>query len=115
MEYYVLKNSQTEAVIKVYETANSGGTSDIALSALAENGETVTDAYIKEIMWSCKPNKSVHLSRLSGAEEEGTYYLANVGNWHFLNFHDETYSTLPFRFVFDGQGTVIIRVRKIVA
>lgn len=113
MDKYVIKNSGKESVVKVYADASSGGTIDMPLSDLAENGETVTGATITEIFWTCKPNKSVDIHRVTGGGElEGSYYLANAGHWHFLSFNDESYSTLPFRFVFDGYGTVIIRLRK---
>ena len=115
MEKYILKNSASEAVIKVYASAMSGGTIDLALSELAENGETVTGLHLKEVFFSCKPNKSAEIHRVKNGDLEGSYYLAQAGHWHFLNFNDETYSTYPLRFIFDGYGTVIIRVKKILA
>jgi hypothetical protein len=112
-EKYILKNSPSEAVIKVYATSSSGGTVDVALSELAENGETVSAVHIKEIFWSMKPNKSAEVSRVDGSDLEGTYHLSQTGHWHFNTFNDETYPGLPLRFVFDGYGTIIIRIRKI--
>jgi hypothetical protein len=115
-EKYILKNSGTETVVKVYSNDSNGSTIDVALSEFAENGETVTHMEFKELFWTCRPNKSVTVHRVDVDDDlEGGYYFSNVGHWHFNNFNDGTYSTMPFRFTFDGPGTVIIRLKKIVA
>jgi hypothetical protein len=114
MEKYVLKNSGNEAVIKVYASSSSGGTIDLALSELAEAGETVSSAEIKEMYWACKPNKSVDVHRVENGDLEGSYYLSGTGHWKYIDFIDATYKEYPFRFVFDGYGTVIIKVKKTV-
>lgn len=116
MGTYVVKNTGLEAVVKVYTNEQSGAVIDVPLSALAENGETVTAAGVKEVYWTAKPNKSVTIQRVEAVDDlEGGYYLSNCGHWHFLNFNDDTYSQYPFRFTFDGPGTVFIRLRKTVA
>ena len=115
VEHYILKNSGTEIVIKVYTNDVNGGTHDIALAELAENGETITNLAFKELFWTCRPNKTITVQRIDGAELEGGYFFANTGTWHFNGFVDETYSNLPFRFTFDAPGTTIIRLKKTVA
>ena len=112
LEHYILKNSGTEVVVKVYTNDVNGGTHDMSLADFAENGETITNLVFKELFWTCRPNKTATVQRVDGVELEGGYFFANTGHWHFNNFNDSTYSGLPFRFTFDGPGTVILRLAK---
>ena len=49
LEHYILKNSGTEVVVKVYTNDANGGTHDMSLADFAENGETITNLVFKEL------------------------------------------------------------------
>lgn len=114
MDKYVLKNTGSQVVLKVYTNESNGGTVDVALSELAFNGVTPTTVGFSELFWTCRPNKTITVQRVETESDlEGGYFFANTGTWKFQDFEDKTYGGFPLRFTFDGPGTVIVRLSKV--
>jgi hypothetical protein len=135
---HVLKNTETEAVIKVYTTESSGETLDVSLSTwlttpkqvyVAGTGDsaetdghfaqyTGSHVYITGIWWGLKKDKQLDITRILNAgtgEVHSHYYLINAGQYEFDHhgFADRIYANKDFRLVFDGPGHCILKLRKI--
>jgi hypothetical protein len=135
---HVLKNSDAEAVIKVYTTASSGETIDLSLedwltkdSQVYVTGSHTEDesagefatytgshVFITGIWWGLKKDKQLDIQRLInsvGPIVHGHYYLLNAGQYEFDHhgFADRIYADKDIRFVFDGPGHCIVKLRKI--
>ena len=135
---HILKNSETEAVVKVYTTEASGETIDLDLETwltttrqvyvAGSNDSAETDGhfatytgshvYITGIWWGLKKDKQLDINRIinpTGPVIHGHYYLINAGQYEFDHhgFADRIYAHCDIRFVFDGPGHCILKLRKI--
>ncbi len=134
---HVLKNTETEAVIKVYTTESAGESIDLSLSTwlttptqvyvTGTNDAPETDghfaqyagshAFIAAIWWGLKKDKQLDITRILDAGA-GTvhshYYLINGGQYEFDHhgFVDRIYANRDLRFTFDGPGHCIVKLRK---
>lgn len=134
---HVLKNTETEAVIKLYTTESSGETLDVSLNTwltkptqvyvpgagdapetdghLAEY--TGSHVYITGIWWGLKKDKQLDIQRIITAPDtvHSHYYLINAGQYEFDHhgFADRIYADKDIRLVFDGPGHCILKLRKI--
>jgi len=117
---HYLKRSKTEAVVKCYETNSGGGTINVALSALASNGETfnANDAFVtvREIFWGSKKDKQLDITRIVPSDPSGFhshYYLINTGHYDFNGFVDDTYANSDISITGDGAFHVILKLGKV--
>ena len=135
---HVLKNSETEAVIKVYTTEPSGETIDISLSTWLTTSKQVyvagandsseidghfaeytgSHVYITGIWWGLKKDKQLDITRIVDPVAptlHSHYYLINGGQYEFDHhgFADRIYAHKDFRLIFDGPGHCILKLRKL--
>lgn len=132
---HILKNTDTEIVLKCYLLENSGGTIDISVetdctkstqvyiaptsvpdeqdgSFVEYNGSRVT---ITGLWWGLKTGKQLDVTRILnpvGPVLHGHYYLSGTGVYQFDDFSDRVYANKDIRLIFDGPGHCIIRLRK---
>jgi hypothetical protein len=132
---HILKNTDTEIVLKCYITENGGGTIDISV----ENDCTkATQVYVAPISvpdettgifaeytgsrvtitglwWGLKKDKQLDITRIinpTGPVLHGHYYLTNSGFYDYDDFSDRVYANKDIRLIFDGPGHCILRLRK---
>lgn len=132
---HVLKNSETEAVIKVYTVESAGESIDISLQTwlttskqtyvTGANDSPETDGhfaqytgshvFITGIWWGLKKDKQLDITRIVGASVHSHYYLLNTGQYEFDHhgFADRIYADRDLRLTFDGPGHCILKLRKI--
>ncbi len=135
---HILKNSETEAVVKVYTTEPSGESIDINLETwlttpkqvyvAGANDSAETDGhfaqytgshvFITGIWWGLKKDKQLDITRIIDAVTptlHSHYYLINGGQYEFDHhgFADRIYAHKDFRLTFDGPGHCILKLRKI--
>ena len=135
---HVLKNSETEAVIKVDTTEPSGETIDISLSTWLTTSKQVyvagandsseidghfaeytgSHVYITGIWWGLKKDKQLDITRIVDPVAptlHSHYYLINGGQYEFDHhgFADRIYAHKDFRLTFDGPGHCILKLRKL--
>lgn len=132
---HILKNTDTEIVLKCYLLDNGGGTIDISVetdctkstqvyiaptsvpdeqdgSFVEYNGSRVT---ITGLWWGLKTGKQLDVTRILnpvGPVLHGHYYLSGTGVYQFDDFSDRVYANKDIRLIFDGPGHCIIRLRK---
>lgn len=117
---HILKLTEHEVVIKVYETASAGNTHDISLSSDLKLASETFDAAsanvtIQEIYWGAKKDKQIDISRIDDPVANtvhGHYYLLNGGHYNFVGFVDDVYSNNDIRITGDGPFHVILKLRK---
>lgn len=133
---HILKNTETEAVVKLYTTESAGETLDLSLetwltkptqtyvAGSSDSSEidghfaeyTGSGVFITGIWWGLKKDKQLDIQRI--INDSGTvhshYYLINAGQYEFDHhgFADRIYATKDIRFVFDGPGHCILKLRK---
>ena len=135
---HVLKNSETEAVIKVYTTEPSGEAIDVSLSTWLTTSKQVyvtgtndsseidghfaqyqgSHVFITGIWWGLKKDKQLDISRIIDPVAptlHSHYYLINGGQYEFDHhgFADRIYANKDFRLTFDGPGHCILKLRKL--
>lgn len=132
---HILKNSETEAVVKVYTVEPSGESIDISLETwlttpkqvyvAGTNDSSESDGhfatytgshvFITGIWWGLKKDKQLDITRLVNGTVHSHYYLINVGQYEFDHhgFVDRIYANKDFRLTFDGPGHCILKLRKI--
>lgn len=135
---HVLKNSETEAVIKVYTTESAGESIDVSLQTWlttskqeyvsGSNDSPETDGhfaqytgshvFITGIWWGLKKDKQLDITRIIDPVAptlHSHYYLINAGQYEFDHhgFADRIYANKDFRLVFDGPGHCILKLRKL--
>lgn len=132
---HVLKNSETEAVIKVYTTEPAGESIDISLETWLTTSKQVyvtgandaseidghfaqytgSHVFITGIWWGLKKDKQLDITRIVNGVEHSHYYLINGGQYEFDHhgFADRIYANKDFRLTFDGPGHCILKLRKI--
>jgi hypothetical protein len=137
---HIIKNTETEIVLKCYITATGGGSVDISVQndctkstqvyvaptsiPVETGGEffeyTGSRVYITGLWWGCKPGKQLDITRILDTVPNpdtvhGHYYLTAAGFYDFTNsggFADRVYANRDIRMTFDGEGHCIIRLRK---
>ena len=133
---HVLKNTDTEAVVKIYTTLNTD-VIDLDLETWlttptqvyvpgANDGSEVdghfaqytgSHVFITGIWWGLKVGKQLDISRIIDPVAptlHSHYYLVNAGQYEFDHhgFADRIYANLDIRFTFDGPGHCILKLRK---
>jgi len=117
---HILKATEHEVVIKIYETASAGNTHDISLSTdLKLSSETfdasTANVTIQEIYWGAKKDKQIDINRITDPDANtihGHYYLMNGGHYNFVGFVDDSYASKDIRVTGDGPFHVILKLRK---
>jgi len=115
---HYLKRTKGEAVVKIYETQNSGDTIELDIANLISDGQTFDAATakvaIKEIFWGVKHNHYIDVSRKErgGTNVHGHYYLVNSGSYDYDGFVDDVYSDRNIQVELDGPGHVILKLNK---
>lgn len=135
---HILKNSETEAVVKFYTTEPSGETIDFSLETwlttskqvyvAGANDSAETDGhfaqytgshvFITGIWWGLKKDKQLDITRIIDPVAptlHSHYYLINGGQYEFDHhgFADRIYAHKDFRLTFDGPGHCILKLRKL--
>ena len=132
---HILKNTETEAVVKIYTTEPSGESIDIDLETwlttskqvyvAGANDSAETDGhfaqytgshvFITGIWWGLKKDKQLDLTRIVNGAVHSHYYLINTGQYEFDHhgFADRIYANQDIRLIFDGPGHCILKLRKI--
>jgi hypothetical protein len=135
---HILKNTETEAVVKFYSTESSGESIDLSLSTWLTKSTQVyvtgagdtseadghfanytgSHVYVTGIWWGLKKDKQLDITRiLNGGTGlvHSHYYLINCGQYEFDHhgFADRTYADKDIRLTFDGPGHCILKLRKI--
>jgi hypothetical protein len=133
---HILKNTETEAVVKVY-TTEQPDTIDLDLETWlttptqvyvpGSNDASETDGhfaqytgshvFITGIWWGLKVGKQLDIQRVIDPVTpivHSHYYLVNAGEYNFDHhgFADRIYANKDIRFVFDGPGHCILKLRK---
>lgn len=133
---HILKNTETEIILKIYTTESAGESIDISIQndctkstqtyvapssvPVEADGHFVTDytgsrAYITGIWWGLKKDKQLDVTRIINGDVptlHGHYYLIGAGFYEYGDFADRVYANKDFRLTFDGPGHCIIRLRK---
>lgn len=137
---HVLKHTETEIVVKVYTTESAGATIDLSVQNEltkstqeyvaptsipneAANGMQIptytgSRVYITGIWWGLKKDKQLDITRIVDPVVptlHSHYYLINSGFYDYREdggFYDFVYANKDLRFIFDGPGHCIIRLRK---
>lgn len=132
---HVLKNTETEAVLKVYTVESAGESIDISLQTWLTTSKQVyvtgandsseidghfaqytgSHVFITGVWWGLKKDKQLDITRIVGAGVHSHYYLINTGQYEFDHhgFADRIYADRDFRLTFDGPGHCILKLRKI--
>jgi hypothetical protein len=135
---HVLKNSSTEAVLKVYTDDSSGDDIDISLEDLLTSADqeyvtgshtgdesagefgvyTGSHATIAGIWWGAKIGKQINIQRIVSASPEVLHsyaYFTNAGFHDYMSagFVDRIYADKDIRVSFvGGEGFVILKLKK---
>lgn len=131
---HILKNTETEFVVKCYITDPAGGTIDISLENYLTKSTQVyvaptsvpdesadgfyeysgSHVFITGIWWGLKKDKQLDITRIITAPStvHNHYYLLNAGYYDFTSFADRIYANKDIRLIFDGPGHCILRLRK---
>jgi len=133
---HIIKNTETEIVLKCYITDNGGGTVDISVQTDCTKASQVyvtptsipdesttggffdytgSRVYITGLWWGLKKDKQLDITRIvnpTGPVLHGHYYLLGSGFYEYKDFSDRVYANRDIRLVFDGPGHCIVRLRK---
>jgi len=136
---HILKNSETEVVVKVYTTNSSGESIDISLendltkstqeyvTGTADIDELTDGSFanytgshvtITGIWWGAKAGKQIDISRIISTGPDvlhNHYYLIDGGHFDYKEhgFADRIYAHKDIRVQFlSGEGFVILRLTK---
>jgi hypothetical protein len=132
---HIIKNTETEIVLKCYITDSAGGNIDISIendctkssqvyvapsSVPDETGGAFVEyngsrVYITGIWWGLKKDKQLDITRILNAGSglyHSHYYLINSGFYDYDDFSDRVYANKDIRLTFDGPGHCILRLRK---
>ena len=135
---HILKNTETEAVVKVYTTSQPD-VIDLSLQTWLTKstqvwvaptsipdettGTFVTNytgsrVYITGIWWGLKDGKQLDIQRIIDPvvpTVHNHYFLLGAGYYDYTTqggFADRIYANKDLRFSFDGPGHCIVRLRK---
>ena len=136
---HILKNTETEAVVKIYTTNSSGAVEDISLEndlttaaqvyvpGAASINELTDGSFanytgshvtITGIWWGAKAGKQIDISRIISTGPDvlhNHYYLLDAGFFDYkqAGFADRIYAHKDLRVQFlSGEGFVILRLTK---
>lgn len=117
---HVLKNTESEVVLKCYIDDPAGGTITIDVSdgdVLHPNqtfDANTSQVVIKELMWGVRLNKQIDISRQDPVtlELHGHYYLMATGHHNFNGFVDNIYPTGNIVIDSDGAFHLFITLGK---
>ncbi len=132
---HILKNTETEAVVKIYTMESAGEVLDLDLSTwlttptqvyvAGTNDAPETDGhfaqytgshvFISGIWWGLKKDKQLDITRvLDNGNVHSHYYFVNAGQYEFDHhgFADRIYANRNIRLIFDGPGHCILKLRK---
>jgi hypothetical protein len=134
---HILKNTETEAIVKVYTMESSGESLDLSLSTwlttptqvyvpgAGDSSEldghfanhTGSHVFITGIWWGLKKDKQLDIVRIVNGGTglvHNHYFLINCGQYDFDHhgIADRVYADKDIRFTFDGPGHCIIKLRK---
>ena len=132
---HILKNTETEIVIKCYVTDPAGGTVDISVENYCTKASQVyvtptsipdesadgfwnytgSRVYVTGLWWGLKQNKQLDITRVIDPVVpvlHNHYYLLNAGSYEYTDFTDRVYANKDIMLIFDGPGHCIIRLRK---
>lgn len=117
---HIIKLTESEAVVKIYEEAPTGASATISLlNDLTRSTETFVDGTskvtIKAIYWGAKSGKQINIQRITnpvGPVLEGDYYLLDSGFYEFKGFVDNTYPTKDIKVTGDGAFHCILVLGK---
>ena len=117
---HVIKLTESEAVVKIYDTNNNGNTINVSLEDdLTKSGQTfvsgTSKVNIQKIFWGVKSNKHIDIRR--GVIEtpntyHGHYYLTNSGSYDYVGFVDNLYDTGDIQVISDGEFHLILVLGK---
>jgi hypothetical protein len=118
-DIHIIKLTESEAVVKVYETISNGATVDLSVENLLTRSTEVfqtgvSAVSIKAIYWGTKPNKQINVQRKDNGGYEGDYYLVNSGFYDYRTsgFVDNAYHHGDFRITGDGPFHIILVLGK---
>lgn len=133
---HILKNTETEAVVKFYTTEASGESLDFSLETwltsptqayVLGSGDsseidghfaqyTGSHVFISGIWWGLKKDKQLDISRIITPPStiHSHYYFIGAGQYEYDHhgFVDRIYAHKDFRITFDGPGHCILKLRK---
>ena len=117
---HIIKLTESEAVVKIYEEAPTGASATISLANdLTRSTETFVDGTskvtIKAIYWGAKAGKQINIQRITnpvGPVLEGDYYLLDSGFYEYKGFVDNTYATKDIKVTGDGAFHCIVVLGK---
>jgi hypothetical protein len=135
---HVLKNSEAEAVLKIYTDESSGEVIDVSLEdwLTSDKQEYVTGTHtgdesvgefgvytgshatIAGMWWGAKIGKQINIQRIISTGPDVTHsyaYLTNSGfhDYQAAGFVDRIYADKDIRVTFDGgQGFIILKLKK---
>ena len=134
---HILKNTETEAVVKFYTTEAAGETLDLNLNTwltkptqvyvAGSSDSAETDGHFAEytgshvfitgIWWGLKKDKQLDIQKIITAPDtvHSHYYLINAGQYEFDHhgFADRISAHKDLRLAFDGPGHCILKLRKL--
>lgn len=116
MASILIKNTNTQAVLKVYR--DTAGTETITLASLALASEEISGTptvNIRGIMFGMTPTSNVVVQRDVSGTPKGKIYLCSTGYVDFAGngYADNTYNDRNIQIVFSAEGTVIIDLAKV--
>ena len=132
---HILKNTETEAVVKFYTMESAGEVLDLDLSTWLTTPTQVyvagtndaseidghfaqysgSHVFISGIWWGLKKDKQLDITRvLDNGNVHSHYYFVNAGQYEFDHhgFADRIYANRNIRLIFDGPGHCILKLRK---
>lgn len=115
---HILKNTNTETVVKVYLDALGDVDIDLQTDILDSDREVLSGTQkvnIRGIYWTLRDGKEATVSRWNGTNAEGETYLQGAGSLDFAGngFADNIYNTRDIRVTFTGAGTVFLHLSKV--
>ncbi len=113
---HILKNTNSNAVVKVYR--DTAGTETVTLDSLALASEELSGTRtvnIRGIMYGMKPNSNIVIQRDVAGTPEGEIYVNGSGVFDFYanGFADSTYNDRNIQVVFSNEGTVFLMLSKV--
>jgi hypothetical protein len=117
---HVIKLTESEAVVKIYDTNNNGNTINVSLEDdLTKSGQTfvsgTSKVTIQKLFWGVKSNKHIDIRRAVIEEANtyhGHYYLNNSGSYDYVGFVDNLYATGDIQVISDGEFHLILVLGK---
>jgi hypothetical protein len=118
---HVLKNTESEVVLKCYKESANGGTIQIELDGeyIKRDNETYIQnqslVTIKELFWGVRSGKVLDVTRVDNKAANtvhGHYHLNDTGSYNFIGFVDDAYANGAIRIVGNGAYHVLLKLGK---